>query len=125
MDYELVINGRLPGMNQWISAQNSNRYKGAQMKKDAQALCEWQIKQQLKGVRINRPVKIHYIWYERNTRRDLDNVSGFGHKIIQDALVKCGVLKDDGWKDIQGFTDTFAVDKENPRIVVMLEVVDG
>lgn len=122
--YEFTINGRLPGMNQWINAQNTNRYKGAQMKKEAQDLCYWQAMQQLKNIRIRKPVIIHYIWYEKNTRRDLDNISGFGHKVIQDALVKAQVLKDDGWKEVAGYTDTFAVDRENPRIVIMLEVVD-
>ena len=121
MEYELVIPGRLPGMNEYTSAQRANRYKGAKLKADAQDLCVWQIKQQLKNVKISRPVRLHYIWYEQNCRRDLDNISGFGHKVIQDALVQCQVLKDDGWKEIVGYTDTFAVDKKNPRIVLILE----
>jgi len=123
MDYELVINGRLPGMNEYTSAQRVNRYKGAKMKADAQKVCLWQIKQQLRNVRISRPVRLHYIWYEQNRRRDLDNISGFGHKVIQDALVQCKVLQDDGWKHIVGYTDTFAVDKEHPRIVLLIEEV--
>lgn len=125
MTYEVVINGRLPGMNEYTEAQRCNRHKGAKLKADSQKTCEWQIKNQLRGVHITKPIRLHYIWYERNMRRDLDNVAGFGHKVFQDALVACRVIDNDGWKNISGFTDTFAVDREHPRIVVMLEVLDG
>lgn len=64
-----------------------------------------------------------YNWYEKDRRRDKDNVSGFGRKVIQDALVKAKILKNDGWKDIDGFSDKFYVDTKNPRVVVeILEV---
>lgn len=123
MTYEFTIPGRLPGMNEYISAMNRNRYAGAKLRADSLSVCRWHIMQKLKGVSIKAPVRIHYIWYESNRRRDLDNVAGFGHKVIQDALVECGVLKNDGWKHIKGYTDTFAVDRDDPHIVVMLEVV--
>lgn len=64
-----------------------------------------------------------YCWYEKNRRRDLDNISSFGRKVIQDALVKSGVLKNDGWKEIISFSDEFYVDPDNPRIEVEIEVV--
>lgn len=53
-------------------------------------------------------------------RRDLDNISSFGRKVIQDALVNAAVLKGDGWKHVVGFSDRFEVDKENPRIEVRI-----
>ena len=40
--------------------------------------------------------------------------------MIQDALVKCNVLEDDGWNYVTGFTDEFFHDKDNPRIEVTL-----
>jgi Holliday junction resolvase RusA-like endonuclease len=67
------------------------------------------------------PVKLHFRFYEPNRKRDLDNISGFAHKVIQDALVSCGVLGGDGWKYITGYTDEFFVDKQNPRIEVEIE----
>ena len=36
MQYKLTIPGRLPGLNELIEAERSNRYKGAQLKKDAE-----------------------------------------------------------------------------------------
>ena len=48
-------------------------------------------------------------------------MSSFGRKVIQDALVKCGVLKDDGWDYVIGFTDQFFCDRNEPRIEVLIE----
>ena len=40
------------------------------------------------------------------------------NKFIQDALVSCRILENDGWRHIRGFTDVFYVDRHNPRIEV-------
>lgn len=77
----------------------------------------------MKGVRIEKPVFMEYLWVEPDKRRDKDNISSFGRKVIQDALVKTGVLKNDGWKQIAGFSDRFEVDKKNPRIKVKIKEV--
>ena len=77
----------------------------------------------LRGVRIERPVFMKYLWVEPNRRRDLDNISSFGRKVIQDSLVDAGVLKDDGWKYVVGFSDSFEVDADNPRIEVLIREV--
>lgn len=37
--------------------------------------------------------------------------------------MSAGVLKDDGWKHVVGFSDRFEVDKENPRIEVIIKEV--
>lgn len=67
---------------------------------------------------------MQYKWYKPNSRRDLDNISSFGRKVIQDALVKAKIITDDGWKNIVGFSDKFYVDKENPRIEVVIEEIE-
>lgn len=64
-----------------------------------------------------------YTWYEPNKRRDLDNVSSFGRKVIQDALVETRVLENDGWKNIVGFQDNFYIDADNPRVEVVIREV--
>ena len=81
------------------------------------------IYEQLGRTRINGKIKMRYKWFEPNTKRDLDNVSSFGRKVIQDALVKAKIITDDGWKNIIGFSDEFYVDKENPRIEVVIEEI--
>lgn len=121
---KLVINGRLPGYNELFGAANVNRYVGNELKQQAQNAVMWHIRQQLKGVHYDNPVILHYKFFEPNRKRDKDNVEGGAHKIVQDALVKMGVLKNDGWKQIAGDTNlVFEVDKENPRVEVEIEEV--
>lgn len=93
------------------------------MKCEAQAVVEICAKKQLRGFRPAGLVRMKYTWYERNKRRDKDNISSFGRKIIQDGLVQAGVLPDDGWEYIDGFSDDFWVDKKNPRVEVEIEEI--
>ncbi len=91
------------------------------MKRDSQMEIEKCITYLMPRTRIEKPVIIHYAYYEPNRKRDHDNVSGFFHKIFQDALVETGVLENDGWKSITGYTDMFYLDKNEPRIRIELE----
>ena len=125
MEYLLTIPGKLHNLNDYISAERSNRYVGAQMKKADQSIIIHYAKKQLRGISIEKPVFMEQTWVEKNRRRDLDNISSFGRKVIQDALVDTGVLKDDVWKHIVGFSDRFEVDKTNPRIEVLIKEVDS
>ena len=121
MEYKFTIPGRLDGLNEYTSANRTNPYKGGKMKRDNENTVIWAIRSQLKDVHINKPVILKYDFYEQNKRRDLDNISSFAMKVIQDSLVKTNVLKDDGWDEILGFTTQFYLDKSNPRIEVTLE----
>lgn len=120
MEYLLTIPGTLNNLNDYIAAERTNRHKGASMKRVNGNIVAAAIRQSMRGVRIEKPVQMIYTWYEPNKRRDKDNISSFGRKVIQDALVQCGVLKDDGWKHVVGFSDRFEVDKTNPRIEVKI-----
>ena len=104
MEYRIIIPGRLDNLNDYISAERTNRFKGAKMKGDNQERVFQEACIQLGDVHINGPV----------------NISSFGRKVIQDAIVQAGILPDDGWKYIKGFTDEFYVDKEYPRIEVTI-----
>ena len=116
----LTIPGRLPGLNEYTDACRTNPRAGARMKQEAQEAVMWQIRAQLRGpgAKFTKPVFLLFTFYERDRRRDRDNVSSFARKVIQDALVKCGTLHDDGWDYVTGHLDQFEVDKTNPRIVV-------
>lgn len=117
-DFKLTIPGKLPGLNEYTEANRRNAHQGAKMKRDNQDLVMWQILSQLRRRKINSPVFLLYTFIEPDRRRDHDNVSSFAHKVIQDALVEAGVLKNDGWGNITGNLDKFEVDAHNPRIVV-------
>lgn len=125
MEWTFIIKGRLPGMNEYTASCRRNPYAGAKEKRAAQNMVAQIIIQQIRDVRITCPVSICYRWYEQNKKRDHDNVSGFGHKVIQDALVECYVLQDDGWDEIVSYSDEFYIDKKNPRIEVTLTEVEN
>jgi hypothetical protein len=117
-EHTLTVNGRLPGLNEYTDACRTNPRAGAKMKQEAQELVMWHILSQLRRVRFTKPVFLLFTFYEQDRRRDRDNVSSFARKVIQDALVKCDTLQDDGWDHVTGYLDKFEVDKKQPRIVV-------
>lgn len=120
-EIKLVIPGRLPGLNELIDAERTHRQKGAKIKRDAESVIRWCIRQQLRKARPKTPVTLHYLFVEKDRRRDKDNIAGFAHKVIQDSLVKEHILHNDGWDYISGFTDAFSVDKGNQRIEVIIQ----
>lgn len=117
---KLVINGRLPGLNDYIDACRRTPYKANNMKKEAEELVFWAIRAAKLGP-VPTPCRMEYTWYEPNKKRDMDNISAFGRKVIQDALVKAKKLPGDGWAYISGFSDDFQVDRKNPRIEIEFE----
>jgi len=74
-------------------------------------------------VAIEKPVFVKFTWYEPNQKRDKDNIAA-GKKFIFDALQYYGVLKNDNWKCVTGFSDSFFVDSENPRVEVVLHEIN-
>ena len=121
-DKILVIHGKLPGLNELIDAERRHRQAGAKLKRDAERIVRMYIRQQLRGYKPKTPVTLYYYYYEPNRRRDLDNIAGFAHKVIQDSLVKEDILANDGWNHIKGFFDSFYIDNKFPRIEV--EIVE-
>ncbi len=125
MTYRLVIPGRLPGFNEYVEAERANRQKGAALKRSCEQQIMWLAKSQLRGLRFAGPVQMVYTWVEKDRRRDKDNVSSMGRKLIQDALVKAKILQNDGWREIVGFEDRFAVDAKCPRVEVEITEVSA
>lgn len=124
MNYKFTIRGTLPGLNELIEAERRNRFIGAKLKKQYEAVV-MRAARSLGNVEFEELVYMVYHWYEKDRRRDKDNICAFGRKVIQDALVKARFLRNDGWKNIAGFEDRFYVDKDKPRVVVeILEVTE-
>lgn len=124
MSIKFVIAGKLPGLNELIDAERTHRQKGAKIKSEAESIVRWTIRAQLRKARPKPPVMIHYHFIEPDKRRDKDNIASFAHKVIQDSLVKEHILDNDGWAYVEGFSDSFSVDKGNPRIIVTIEEID-
>lgn len=124
MTVKLIIPGRLPGMNEYIDAERRNRYAAAKIKKSSMDTVVKAARTSLGDWAAEAPVRMDYLWVEPNMRRDKDNVSSYGRKIIQDALVEGGYLPNDGWRNVDSFSDSFAVDAENPRIEVTITEIE-
>lgn len=122
MTYKLTIPGTLPGLNEYTTANRTNRYSAANMKKRAQELISWCIRRDLHNIRFTEPVRLQFLWIEPNRKRDKDNIA-FAKKFILDALVNAGVIPNDGWKNVDSFSDSFSIDKSNPRVEVEISRV--
>lgn len=114
-----TIQGTLPNLNDYIKACRANKYAGAEMKNKTEHLV---ILHARKLPTYKKPVFVKFHWIEPNRNRDKDNIA-FAKKFIFDGLVKAGKLKGDGWKFVEGFSDTFGVDKANPRIEIEIREV--
>lgn len=118
--HQFTIDGKLPNLNDYIHAINSNRHKGNNLKQESQDIVYYSILKQLRGLKCAEPVYVEYFFYEPNKKRDKDNVSAFAHKVVHDAMQQAGVIKNDNWDGIMGMADNFYVDKNSPRIEVTI-----
>lgn len=115
----IVIPGRLPCMNDLISADRRNRYAGAKLKKDTQEMLIPLMKMQSKGKKFKEKVLIKAKFFEVNRRRDEDNVIS-GLKFILDALQEAEIIKGDGQKYVHVLPEVF-VDETDPRIEIEIK----
>lgn len=115
----LEIPRKLPSLNDYILKCRSNKFAGATMKKAVEQDIGWYINQLPK---FESPIKIHFYWIEGNKRRDYDNIC-FSKKFILDSMVRCGKLKDDNRRFVQGFEDTFSYGDEF-KVVLEIEEVE-
>ena len=114
-----TIDLKLPSLNDYIRVCRANKYKAAKYKADIENDIALFINHL---PRYEKPIKIHFHWIESNKKRDLDNVA-FAKKFILDTLVKCGKLKDDNRRHVQGFTDSFCYGKKN-KVVIEIEEIE-
>lgn len=121
-ELKIEISGALPSANEYIHALARNRYLGGAMKRESTELVAWTAKSQFpNGVKeIDVPVFIEFHWYCKNKKKDPDNVA-FAKKFIFDGLQVAGILQQDTWKSIIGFSDHFYIDKINPRVVAIIK----
>ena len=116
----------LPGLNEMLDArgrvfgaQKGKRRKNqyAELKKQYEIIISNCI--QLAKLKPMEKTWIVFKWYEKNKRRDPDNIAA-GKKYILDSLVNCSILKSDGWRHVAGWNDLFVVSKNRPGVEVAL-----
>ena len=128
---EFTIEGSLPGLNEIIAM---NRVSSKSNKKRFYAYTEIKRKVEekivLSAMSANRSRSLeplasfdaHFLWFERNSRRDPDNVAA-GVKFIFDALVSCKLIAGDRFANVRSIHHHFMTSKENPRVEVELREI--
>ena len=115
--YKLVIPGELPTLNEMIDEAKTHWSNYSEQKKDHTSIVAWEaIKCKLPYIPA---VKLEITYIRRDRSYDPDNIAA-AKKYILDGLVEAGVLENDGWKQIKGWAEDWDVDKDNPRIEVVL-----
>ena len=118
---------RLPSYNEYIRECRTNKYKGAKFKKEVERGIIYAIEQAVSNKElqsIEKPCEIYIDWYEENKRRDVDNIQS-GQKFILDALVQCGILKNDSRKYVKNIHHKVFDNKGNSYIMVHIVDVDN
>ncbi len=111
-----IIPGRLPCMNDLIAANRLNKYAGAGVKKKTQRQIILILQPQVQGQRFTEKVNIRIEYYEKDMRRDEDNVMSAA-KFILDALQDMELILNDSQKYVHLTQEVFT-DRENPRIEI-------
>ena len=119
MAIKVTIPIRLPGLNEYVDVCRGNKYEAANFKRQVENDCLIFIKAALRGKTLNS-IGIVFKWFEKNRQRDKDNIC-FAKKFILDAMQKGRVLQNDGWSQVQYFRDEFEIDKDKPRVEILIE----
>lgn len=112
-----TIKGRLACLNDHDSANRSNKFAGAALKKEMTDLVAWQLKN---CRRIESPCYITFHW-SYSSKHDFDNIR-FGAKYILDGMVKAGVLQNDSQKWVLGFDGDYFIKCKPGEEKVIVEV---
>ena len=121
MTQTIFIPGPMPGLNDVIAM--AKRHWAAYAKEKEYWTTLMALKCKEMAIRPLKRCFIDFTWVEKNQRRDPDNITAIGRKFILDGLVQAGVLENDGWSQVAGWSDKFVVDKESPG--VKIEIAEG
>lgn len=124
MDNGFIVKAKLPSLNEYLAACNTNRYKGGRFKSDIEEVIGWGIKQAISAGKLRRTEDlniVHFVWHEKTKRRDPDNIVS-AKKYILDAMQTFKVIPNDNRKYVRGFTDLIVDDTED-FVEVELEAV--
>jgi Holliday junction resolvase RusA-like endonuclease len=124
-DFELYADD-IPGFNEIIAAAKTlgRRKKGFVANSYTSLKKKWLgiITKELKEHNIQplETVFLELTWIEPHKKRDPDNIAAF-IKFILDALQKEQIIKNDGWNQVTGWTNTF---KTGPKRGVKVRISD-
>lgn len=118
-EFSYEIPFRLPDLNDFIDSLKTSKFNGNRMKSDTEDSIIWILK--TKKVKVDCPVVLEFIWYEKTLKRDKDNVA-FAKKFILDAMQKAGMLPNDNNQYIKGFSDNFIYgEADKVKVIVRIK----
>jgi len=111
----------LPSLNDVLAEATRHPMAYHRLKESMEKVVISAIRRDLGGYKAEKRVRLYILWGERKkgVKRDFDNITGGGKKIINDALVKSGVIKDDSPKYLLPSKDQF-VYTDKPYIEVQI-----
>lgn len=123
MEYNLTVYGFDSGLNEllngvfydWRTKKMYNREK----KKNDDLIIR-HLRKEFKNVKLKTPIVVEYKFYVKDKRHDRMNIASAFDKSFLDALQKVGMLHNDGYDDVIGFTFDWDIDRLNPRVEVKI-----
>lgn len=132
MTYKVMIDKKnntfpLKGLNELLESRLYNprtkKYHNP-VKTFNDRVCLKAIKKCLPSVHIDKPIKCTFYIYAADKMHDRGNLCSATEKSFLDALQIAKVIRNDGWEDVYDSVFHTEVDKENPRVVVEIEVLE-
>ena len=131
-DLPFKFPARLPGMNEMIEARGNiyasrgskrrSAYTGLKEKYTNAVADELRSQGCVPG-EPHKTIALSIRWYEKNRRRDPDNISA-SKKFLLDGMVLAGVIENDGFKNIVSIKERFCVSEDKTsRVEVSWEVI--
>ena len=117
---EVWIPGRLPGENEIIKAAKSGKGKNNAYTRLKKKWTDYvaAIFQDC-HIRPMGSIYVSFVWIEKNRKRDKDNITA-AKKFIFDAMIKAGIIPNDGWKNIVGWRNSFKVNPHTFGVWVII-----
>lgn len=115
-----IFFGDAVSTNTYISAERTNRYRAAKIKKTETETIALEIKSQ-KAEPIKYKIDVHFKIYAKDKKRDPDSWSFF-IKTFFDGMQEAGIIPNDSQNFIGAISqDSIYIDKLNPRIEVFIK----
>jgi len=122
-EYRITVKGFDSGLNELLAGVYFNyrikKLVNPEKKKNDDLIIK-HLRKEFKNVHLNTPIEVDYKFYVKDKRHDRMNIASAFDKSFLDALQKVGMLHNDGFDDVVGFTFDWEVDNKNPRVEVVI-----
>lgn len=132
MKYKVTIPNWNSGLNELLNHQEKRydprtrrmRVYNTEKTKNEKAIRKCLKEQGFDGLKISKPVAIHYMVYAKDKKHDRQNLGSCLEKCFADALQTMKILPNDSWDWIVENTFDYELDRKNPRAEIEIEVLE-